>query len=85
MVSCSMLDDIMVMWHELVDDMRDPAYAGEKLDSFSCLHTEKLAIGLGIISAVASKPIRVSKNLRMCIDCHTSLSSYPKLSKEKFL
>ncbi|KAJ8445148.1 hypothetical protein Cgig2_029520 [Carnegiea gigantea] len=55
MVSCSMLDDIMVMWHELADDMRDPVYAG------------------------ASKPIRVCKNLRMCVDCHTSAKLISKI------
>lgn len=90
MVSSSMLDDIMVMWHELADDMRDsghfpqdPVYVDEKLDSFSCLHTEKLAICLGIISAGASKPIRVSKNLRMCVDCHTPAKLISKIVRRE--
>ena len=64
MGSSSMLDDMMVTWHKLVDDMRhsrhfpqDPAYADKQLDSFSCLHGEELAVRTSIVSAGASMPI----------------------------
>ena len=33
-------------------------------------HSEKLAIAYGIISTAPGIPIRVMKNLRVCIDCH---------------
>lgn len=33
-------------------------------------HSEKLAIAYGIISTANGTPIRVMKNLRICIDCH---------------
>ncbi|KAK7345317.1 hypothetical protein VNO77_15919 [Canavalia gladiata] len=34
-------------------------------------HSEKLAIAFGLISIPEGKPIRISKNLRVCGDCHT--------------
>ncbi|KAK9291682.1 hypothetical protein L1049_019631 [Liquidambar formosana] len=40
---------------------------GEVLLGF---HSEKLAVAYGIISTSSGTPIRVMKNLRICIDCH---------------
>lgn len=34
-------------------------------------HSEKLAIAFGLIAIPKSDPIRISKNLRVCGDCHT--------------
>lgn len=34
-------------------------------------HSEKLAIALGLINVRPELPIRVTKNLRVCEDCHT--------------
>ncbi|KAI3776805.1 hypothetical protein L1987_46595 [Smallanthus sonchifolius] len=34
-------------------------------------HSEKLAIAFGLISTSTGTPIRVTKNLRMCEDCHS--------------
>ncbi|TVU15242.1 hypothetical protein EJB05_38752, partial [Eragrostis curvula] len=36
-----------------------------------CGHSEKLAIVFGIISTPPGTTIRVMKNLRVCVDCHT--------------
>ncbi|XP_073067080.1 putative pentatricopeptide repeat-containing protein At3g13770, mitochondrial [Primulina eburnea] len=33
-------------------------------------HSEKLALAFGVINISESKPIRVMKNLRICVDCH---------------
>eukprot|EP01018_Ginkgo_biloba_P016404 Gb_25555 [translate_table: standard] len=35
-------------------------------------HSEKLAIAFGLISTPPATPIRIVKNLRVCIDCHTA-------------
>jgi pentatricopeptide repeat protein len=35
-----------------------------------CSHSEKLAISFGIINTSPSTPIRITKNLRVCSDCH---------------
>ncbi|XP_027367170.1 pentatricopeptide repeat-containing protein At3g46790, chloroplastic-like [Abrus precatorius] len=34
-------------------------------------HSEKLAIAFGLIAIPEGEPIRISKNLRVCGDCHT--------------
>ncbi|XP_011629038.2 pentatricopeptide repeat-containing protein At5g66520-like [Amborella trichopoda] len=36
-------------------------------------HSEKLAVAFGLISMNSSEPIRISKNLRICGDCHSML------------
>lgn len=36
-------------------------------------HSEKLAIAFGLISTSSGTPIRVTKNLRMCEDCHSAI------------
>lgn len=41
-----------------------------KLDSLYT-HSEKLAIAYGLISTAKGCPIRITKNLRVCGDCHT--------------
>lgn len=35
-----------------------------------CGHTERLALAFGILSLPPRKVIRITKNLRVCIDCH---------------
>ncbi|KAJ9548432.1 hypothetical protein OSB04_020975 [Centaurea solstitialis] len=34
-------------------------------------HSEKLALAFGLISSPEGKPIRIMKNLRVCVDCHS--------------
>nr|XP_043634026.1 pentatricopeptide repeat-containing protein At3g49170, chloroplastic [Erigeron canadensis] len=36
-------------------------------------HSEKIAVAFGLISMSKTKPIRVFKNLRVCVDCHTAM------------
>ncbi|KAL6616743.1 hypothetical protein ACP70R_039013 [Stipagrostis hirtigluma subsp. patula] len=36
-------------------------------------HSEKLAVALGMIHLPQSAPIRVMKNLRVCLDCHSTM------------
>src|SRR6185312_13209302 len=46
-----------------------------------CGHSEKLAIVFGIISTPPGTTIRVIKNLRVCIDCHTVTKYISKLAE----
>uniref|UniRef100_A0A1D1XEG9 Pentatricopeptide repeat-containing protein At1g20230 n=1 Tax=Anthurium amnicola TaxID=1678845 RepID=A0A1D1XEG9_9ARAE len=74
------LDKILEEWDRLAIEMDKRGYDPqdvvfldeEDADDFSCFHPEKLAICFGIISLPGCFPIRISKNVRMCIDCHTS-------------
>ncbi|KAH7426998.1 hypothetical protein KP509_10G025700 [Ceratopteris richardii] len=37
-----------------------------------CGHSERLAIAFGLLNTNSGTTIRVSKNIRMCVDCHTT-------------
>jgi hypothetical protein len=50
-----------------------------------CGHSEKLAIVFGIISTPAGTRIRVMKNLRVCIDCHTVTKFISKLADREIV
>ena len=41
-------------------------------------HSERLTIAFGIISSPAGTTIRVTKNLRVCVDCHTAIKFISK-------
>ncbi|KAF7808584.1 putative pentatricopeptide repeat-containing protein [Senna tora] len=43
------------------------------------IHSEKLAIAYGIISTPAGTTIRVIKNIRVCVDCHTAIKFIAKI------
>jgi pentatricopeptide repeat protein len=44
-----------------------------------CHHSEKLAISFGLISTTPGSPIHISKNLRVCCDCHTPTKFITKI------
>lgn len=50
-----------------------------------CGHSEKLAIVFGIISTPPGTMIRVMKNLRVCIDCHTVTKYISKLAEREIV
>ncbi|KAM7462524.1 hypothetical protein LguiA_030645 [Lonicera macranthoides] len=43
------------------------------------MHSERIAIAFGIISTPAGTTIRVTKNLRVCVDCHTATKFISKI------
>ncbi|GLU13608.1 hypothetical protein SLE2022_302350 [Rubroshorea leprosula] len=48
-------------------------------------HSEKLAVAFGIISTPPGTPIKVFKNLRTCVDCHTALKYISKIFGRKII
>lgn len=48
-------------------------------------HSEKLAIGLGLISTPPGTRIMIVKNLRMCIDCHEITKLISKMEKREIV
>ncbi|GFP95769.1 putative pentatricopeptide repeat-containing protein at3g23330 [Phtheirospermum japonicum] len=69
---------------ELVVEMKRLGYSAEsdfvyhdveeeEKEKILLYHSEKLAVAYGIISLKANKPILVTKNLRVCGDCHTAM------------
>ncbi|CAA7394415.1 unnamed protein product [Spirodela intermedia] len=86
------IERILEEWDRLALEMerlgyfpQDPCLVKEETDPFSCFHTEKLAICYGLISLPAGCPVRVSKNVRMCIDCHTSAKFISRIGGREVL
>lgn len=48
-------------------------------------HSEKLAISFGILNTAKGLPLRVSKNLRICVDCHNAARLISKVVKREII
>lgn len=50
-----------------------------------CGHSEKLATVFGLIHCGSGMPIRITKNLRVCADCHTWMKFVSSITKRKII
>lgn len=57
----------------------------EEKELFLYHHSEKLAITYGLINSHAGTTIRVVKNLRVCVDCHTAIKFISKVVARKII
>ncbi|XP_028062515.1 pentatricopeptide repeat-containing protein At5g04780, mitochondrial-like isoform X1 [Camellia sinensis] len=48
-------------------------------------HSEKLAVAFGLIATPPGAPIRVKKNLRVCVDCHTAFKYICKIVSREII
>lgn len=48
-------------------------------------HSEKLAVAFGLIATPPGAPIRVKKNLRICVDCHTAFKFICKITSREII
>jgi pentatricopeptide repeat protein len=48
-------------------------------------HSEKLALAYGILTSPAGAPIRITKNLRVCGDCHTAITYISKIINHEII
>lgn len=48
-------------------------------------HSEKLAVAFGIISTPPRTTIKVFKNLRTCVDCHTAIKFISSIAERKIV
>lgn len=53
----------------------------EEMEHILLYHSEKLAVALGDLSLSPGKPILVTKNLRVCVNCHTALKYRSTITK----
>ncbi|XP_058101832.1 pentatricopeptide repeat-containing protein At5g16860-like [Magnolia sinica] len=51
----------------------------EEKGSLLSEHSEKLALAFGIMTSSPGAPIRITKNLRVCGDCHTAITFVSKI------
>jgi pentatricopeptide repeat protein len=57
----------------------------EVKENILCSHSEKLAISFGIINTSPGTPIRIMKNLRVCIDCHNATTFISKIVRREII
>lgn len=57
----------------------------EEKERILLFHSEKLAVAFGVISLSPKKPILVTKNLRVCGDCHSALKYISIITKREII
>ncbi|KAF8398065.1 hypothetical protein HHK36_016992 [Tetracentron sinense] len=88
--------EIYGILRDLEERMRLEGYVAEtscvfgKLDEESkedmlCGHSERLAIAFGILSTEEGEVLRVMKNLRVCLDCHTAIKFISKIVRREII
>uniref|UniRef100_A0A2P2IZ35 DYW domain-containing protein n=1 Tax=Rhizophora mucronata TaxID=61149 RepID=A0A2P2IZ35_RHIMU len=62
--------------HDLID---------EETEEMLCNHSERLAIAYGIISTPPGATLRITKNLRACVNCHAATKLISKLVNREII
>lgn len=83
-------EEIYATLETLAEQMKDAGYVTDKSfvlqevedevkEHILCSHSEKLAIAFGLINTSPGIPLHVTKNLRVCGDCHTATKFISKI------
>lgn len=89
-------DEIYRLIKDLEDSMRAEGYIAEKKyilvnldeeaeEDMLCGHSERLAIAFGILSTKEGEVLRVIKNLRVCMDCHSATKFISKIVRREII
>ncbi|XP_072961561.1 putative pentatricopeptide repeat-containing protein At5g13230, mitochondrial isoform X1 [Typha angustifolia] len=70
------IPDGSVVLHEIAEDQKT---------RFLWVHSERLALALGLISIPPGNPIRIMKNLRFCLDCHAAFKMISKVVQREII
>ncbi|OMP01633.1 hypothetical protein CCACVL1_03047 [Corchorus capsularis] len=84
--------EIYAMLEELIRKMKEAGFQTEtdtvlhdveeeEKEQMLNVHSEKLAIAFGLIATESGSEIRIFKNLRVCIDCHTATKFISKITE----
>eukprot|EP01018_Ginkgo_biloba_P022393 Gb_37554 [translate_table: standard] len=57
----------------------------EEKENMLYSHSEKLAIAFGLINTYPGTPLRITKNLRVCGDCHIATKFISKISRREII
>ncbi|KAK7320118.1 hypothetical protein RJT34_04852 [Clitoria ternatea] len=57
----------------------------EEKDDLLFEHSEKLALAYGILTLPPAAPIRITKNLRICGDCHSAMTYISKIIEHEII
>ncbi|KAK7320215.1 hypothetical protein RJT34_04951 [Clitoria ternatea] len=55
----------------------------EEKEQILLYHSERIAIAFGILNSSPSNPILVTKNLRICVDCHSAIKFMSLITKRE--
>jgi hypothetical protein len=83
-------EDIYATLEELTCQMKEAGYKPntefvlhdveeKQKEQYVCHHSEKLAIAFGVIKLPLGTPLRIVKNLRVCLDCHSATKFISKI------
>ncbi|CAN6464968.1 unnamed protein product [Victoria cruziana] len=90
-------DAIYSTLNDLEERMRKMGYVAEMscvLGNFEegglkeellCGHSERLAIAFGILSTEKGEVLRIIKNLRVCVDCHTATKYITRIAQREII
>lgn len=68
--------DTRSVLHDINDEMKT---------EWVCGHSERLATMFGLIHTGSEMPIRITKNLRVCLDCHIWMKYVSKVTNRKII
>ncbi|PKA50109.1 Pentatricopeptide repeat-containing protein [Apostasia shenzhenica] len=57
----------------------------EEMEESLCNHSERIAIAYGLISTTPGTTLRITKNLRACVNCHSATKFISKLVKREIV
>ncbi|KZV51605.1 pentatricopeptide repeat-containing protein-like [Dorcoceras hygrometricum] len=57
----------------------------EEKESELWCHSEKIALAYGLISLPPGVPIRINKNLRVCVDCHSAIKFISRIVQREII
>ncbi|XP_006655331.2 pentatricopeptide repeat-containing protein At4g14050, mitochondrial [Oryza brachyantha] len=89
-------EEIMGFLDEMVLEMRRRGYVPDtssvmhdleenEKELHLFLHSERLAVAFGLIKSLPGSVIRVVKNLRVCVDCHTVMKLISEITQRKIV
>ena len=84
--------EYMKIWNKLSNAIKDLGYIpntsvvlhdiNEEIKAiWVCEHSERLAAVYALINTAAGMPIRITKNLRVCVDCHSWMKAVSKVTR----
>ncbi|XP_068648793.1 pentatricopeptide repeat-containing protein At3g14330 isoform X2 [Aristolochia californica] len=79
------------VWSELADSLRKAGYVPDTgvvlhdvdedtKELWVCGHSERLAVVFGLVHTGEQMPIRITKNLRVCVDCHAVMKIISRIT-----
>ncbi|KAF7829919.1 pentatricopeptide repeat-containing protein [Senna tora] len=89
-------DEYLKIWNELTDATKEVGYVpdtgvvlhdvNEEMKAmWVCGHSERIAAMFALIHTRDGMPIRITKNLRVCVDCHSWMKAVSRVTGRKFV